>query len=84
MAMTIMLTGNFTGMSPEVLTTWSNPEVVAINQDPLGAPTLILNATVVNKTDGAATSPMYTAAVSAPTAGDVLRFIWYNDANLVQ
>ena len=67
LALTIMLTGNFTGLNPEVLNTWSNPEVLAINQDPLGAPAYLLNATAVmgSYNTAAIDTPLYNRAVRA-------------------
>ena len=42
----LLLTGNLSALDPFVLETWSNAEVIAINQDAAGyAPMLVVNAT---------------------------------------
>eukprot|EP00656_Telonema_subtile_P007419 TRINITY_DN13487_c0_g1_i3.p1 TRINITY_DN13487_c0_g1~~TRINITY_DN13487_c0_g1_i3.p1 ORF type:complete len:360 (-),score=74.48 TRINITY_DN13487_c0_g1_i3:236-1315(-) len=36
LAMNLLLVGNFSALNPFVMSTWSNPELLAINQDPMG------------------------------------------------
>lgn len=47
LAMNLLLVGNFSALNPFVMRTWSNPELLAINQDPLGTPARRLNSTVM-------------------------------------
>lgn len=39
------MTGNLTALDPFAIETWTNPEVVAVNQDPMGKPHSVLNST---------------------------------------
>eukprot|EP00658_Telonema_sp_P-2_P058257 TRINITY_DN4671_c0_g1_i4.p1 TRINITY_DN4671_c0_g1~~TRINITY_DN4671_c0_g1_i4.p1 ORF type:complete len:421 (-),score=72.81 TRINITY_DN4671_c0_g1_i4:138-1400(-) len=42
LAMNLLLVGNFSALNSYVMETWSNPEIVAINQDPLGQSAVLL------------------------------------------
>ena len=40
--MNLLLTGNLSAVDPYALETWGNPLVIAIDQDPLGYPAILL------------------------------------------
>lgn len=42
LAMNLLLVGNFSALNPFVMETWSNPEILSINQDPGGQPAVQL------------------------------------------
>mmetsp|Transcript_20067 Transcript_20067/g.52115 ORF Transcript_20067/g.52115 Transcript_20067/m.52115 type:complete len:576 (+) Transcript_20067:146-1873(+) len=46
LAFNILLVGNLSALNPYVLGTWSNEEVIAVNQDPLALPAVDLGAHV--------------------------------------
>ena len=84
LALNLLLTGNFSGLSPVVLATWSNPEVLSINQDPSGLPAFQLNATRLHRSpDPRAASQGYVQAVMAECGGEPERQQWsYNATGL--
>lgn len=46
LAMNLLLVGNFSALNPFVMETWTNPEIIHINQDPLGQAAISLNVTI--------------------------------------
>mmetsp|Transcript_92221 Transcript_92221/g.246568 ORF Transcript_92221/g.246568 Transcript_92221/m.246568 type:complete len:577 (-) Transcript_92221:139-1869(-) len=51
LAMNLMLVGNLSALDSSVVNTWANPELVSINQDPLGKPARSLNGSVTSRRD---------------------------------
>jgi hypothetical protein len=96
LALNLLLTGNFSGLSPVVLQTWSNPEVLSINQDPLGSAAFRLNATSAQRVveqhrlprhapppRHAVHAPHYTRATMAECGGEPALQQWsYNASGL--
>eukprot|EP00038_Savillea_parva_P017955 m.21952 g.21952 ORF g.21952 m.21952 type:complete len:584 (-) comp3945_c0_seq1:96-1847(-) len=64
LAFNILLVGNLSALNPYVLETWSNPEVIAVNQDPMALPAVDLSSHV------SVSAPEYTAAKVQECGGE--------------
>lgn len=75
LAMNILMTGNLSALNPYVIETWSNEEILAIQQDPLGQAGFLLelfpgNATGAGKKDNNSNNLGYTPASVAECGGE--------------
>lgn len=87
LAMNLLLTGNFSALEPSTLETWSNPEILAINQDPLGQAAVRLNGSITGYGSAASTSlyasdsQTYVRAVMAECGGEPAAQQWVFGSN---
>ena len=51
LAMNLLTTGNLSSIDPYALETWTNPEMIAVDQDVLGFPAILLENTAINATE---------------------------------
>ena len=79
--MNLLLVGNFSALNPFVMETWSNPELLSINQNMLGVAAVKLNATTTNTpTTTTISAAADAAAHMAECGGEPANQQWAHDA----
>lgn len=74
LAMNILMTGNLSALNPYVIETWSNAEVLAVHQDPLGRAGFLLAR--YPGTNSTGTALLYTVAGVSECGGEPSLQVW--------